>query len=155
MGFSSFKEQSPVILVSTRNQAFFILKTKPMDSKYEYKQCSCGCRFSYPKGKSGPAGWKKVGDSVLRLSDNTLFSKGDIIQRFTEQGKQYCDMIITKIDFYMVGDNKYTTEDLFYIRASDIHSADKPTGSTNISDISSEYESADNPNTFRYIKKKL
>lgn len=124
-----------------------------MEKQYIYKTCSCGCSFSYPKGQSGPAGWKKVGNSLLRLSDNVLFSKGDIIQRFTEQGKQYCDMIITAIDFYMVDEHKYYTYDVFYIRASDIKSVDRLTGSTNISDAEYEYESADNPNTFRFIKK--
>lgn len=123
-----------------------------MEKQYVYKLCSCGCGFSYPKGQSGPAGWKKVGDSLLRLSDNVLFSKNDIIQRFTEQGKQYCDMIITDIDFYMA-DDKYRTKDTFYIRASSIESGDRSSGSTNISDAEYEYESADNPNTLRFIKK--
>lgn len=124
-----------------------------MEKQYIQKVCSCGCGFSYPKGQSKPAGWKKIGNSILRLCDHTTFSKGDIIQRFTEQGKQYCDMIITAIDFYMVGDNNYTKRDLFYIRARQINSEDRRAGSTNISDEESEYESADNPNTFRFIKK--
>lgn len=124
-----------------------------MEKQYVQKVCSCGCGFSYPKGQSKPAGWKKIGDSILRLCDHTTFSKGDIIQRFTEQGKQYCDMIITDIDFYMIGESEYYTKDTFYIRASNVNSADRNTGSTNISDAESEYESADNPNTFRFIKK--
>lgn len=120
------------------------------NTNYEIKTCSCGCGKSYPKGKAKPAGWKKFGDSVLRLSDNTLFSKGDVIQRFTEQGKQYCDMIITEIDFYPI--DKVRSIESFYIRASTIENADQRSGSTNITDNTTDYESANNPNTLRFIE---
>lgn len=121
------------------------------NTNYEIKTCTCGCGALYPKGKSKPAGWKQQGKSVLRLSDNVLFSEGDVIQRFTEQGKQYCDMIITAIDFYYK--DRVRSKDSFYIRASTINSADRPSGGTNITDCKTDYESADNPNAFRFIKK--
>ena len=119
---------------------------------YKIKLCSCGCGKSYPKGKSKPAGWKQINcQAVKRLSDGVVFSKGDIIKRFTEEGKQYCDMIITDIDFYFKGKNHF--RDSFYIRASTVKSGDRSSGSTNITDNDDDYESADNPNTFRFIQK--
>ena len=116
--------------------------------KYEIKECSCGCKKSYPVGKSKPCDWLRIGNSIQRLSDNTIFSQGDIIQRFTEQGKQYCDMIIERIDFY-----NHNNDNTFYIRASEIKSNDRKIGITNITDNITDYRSADNPNTLRFIKK--
>jgi hypothetical protein len=120
---------------------------------YQIRICSCGCGNQYPIGKAKPAGWKQINKkSIKRLSDGVVFSVGDIIQRFTEQSKQYCDMVIENIDFYYE-DNKAMLHNTFYIRASVIKTSDNSIGSTNITDTITDYTSADNPNTFRFIKK--
>jgi hypothetical protein len=114
---------------------------------FKIETCSCGCGKSYPVGKSKPAGWKQEGNSVIRLSDNVKFSKGDIIQRFTEQGKQYCDMIISDIDFYYKGKDS-NLRDTFYIRAKIVENADIPEYVKCIKQI---YEN-DNPKIGQIIK---
>lgn len=116
--------------------------------KYTMVMCSCGCGKKFPLGKSGPTGWKQEGNSVIRLSDNVKFSKGATIQRFAESGKQYCDLVITSVDFY-----DHHGKKSMYIRASTVPSGDKSNGSINICDTEIDYMSADNPNTLRFIEK--
>ena len=120
---------------------------------WKMQVCTCGCGKKYPLGKSKPAGWKELKDgSVLRLTDNQVFKKGDLIKIITEQGKQYCDMVITDIDFYHKGEES-RLKDSFYIRASTVNNGDETSGSTNITDTLTDYTSANNPNAFRFIQK--